>query len=156
VIVLNGRYAGRKAVIVENRDDGTKARPYGYAVVAGVDKYPKKITKSMGKKKIAKKTKIAPFVKAINYNHLMPTRYDLSLAVYTGGNYVGNPITHHRAVFTGTVSMLSSGALSARRTLSRRVRTSTRPSRPSRRCSRPGTILPPYFLSLFSSPLLLG
>jgi large subunit ribosomal protein L27e len=75
VIVLNGRYAGRKAVIVENRDDGTKARPYGYAVVAGVDKYPKKITKSMGKKKIAKKTKISPFVKAINYNHLMPTRY---------------------------------------------------------------------------------
>ncbi len=96
MIVLNGRYAGRKAVIVENRDDGTKARPYGYAVVAGVDKYPKKITKSMGKKKIAKKTKIAPFVKAINYNHLMPTRYDLSLAVYTGGNYVGNPITHQR------------------------------------------------------------
>merc|ERR1711941_265066 len=66
VIVLNGRYAGRKAVIVENRDDGTKARPYGYAVVAGVDKYPKKI-------------KIAPFVKAINYNHLMPTRYGLDV-----------------------------------------------------------------------------
>merc|ERR1712000_695547 len=73
VIVLNGRYAGRKAVIVENRDDGTKARPYGYAVVAGVDKYPKKITKSMGKKKIAN------FVKAINYNHLMPTRYGLDV-----------------------------------------------------------------------------
>jgi hypothetical protein len=45
----------------------------------------------MGKKKIAKKTKIAPFVKAINYNHLMPTRYDPVLGLYNGGNHVGGP-----------------------------------------------------------------
>jgi len=79
VIVLNGRYAGKKAVIVENRDEGTKERPYGYAVIAGIDKYPKKITKTMSKKKIAKKTKVTPFIKAINYNHLMPTRYGLDV-----------------------------------------------------------------------------
>lgn len=29
----------------------------------------------MGAKKVAKKTKVKPFVKVINYNHLMPTRY---------------------------------------------------------------------------------
>lgn len=29
----------------------------------------------MSKKKIEKRTKVKPFVKAINYNHLMPTRY---------------------------------------------------------------------------------
>lgn len=74
VIVTQGRYAGRKAVIVKNFDDGTDARPYGHAVVAGVDKYPLKITKSMSKKKVAKRSKVKPFVKVVNYNHLMPTR----------------------------------------------------------------------------------
>ena len=31
----------------------------------------------MGKKRIAKKSKVKPFIKLINYNHLMPTRYAL-------------------------------------------------------------------------------
>merc|ERR1719230_1522008 len=34
-----------------------------------------KVTKNMSKKKIAKRTRVKPFVKYINYNHLMPTRY---------------------------------------------------------------------------------
>lgn len=75
VIVVQGRYAGRKAVIVKNFDNGTDARPYGHAVVAGVDRNPLKITKSMSKKKVAKRSKVKPFVKVVNYNHLMPTRY---------------------------------------------------------------------------------
>jgi len=29
----------------------------------------------MGKKRIAKRSKVKPFVKIINYNHFMPTRY---------------------------------------------------------------------------------
>lgn len=29
----------------------------------------------MGAKKVAKRTKVKPFVKVVNYNHLMPTRY---------------------------------------------------------------------------------
>ncbi|RUS20942.1 ribosomal protein L27 [Endogone sp. FLAS-F59071] len=74
VIVLQGRYAGRKAVIVKNHDDGTKDRLYGYAVVAGVERYPLKITRSMGQKRITKRSKVKPFIKLVNYNHLMPTR----------------------------------------------------------------------------------
>jgi len=31
----------------------------------------------MGKKRIAKRRKIKPFVKLIKYNHLIPTRYSL-------------------------------------------------------------------------------
>ena len=31
----------------------------------------------MGAKKVEKRTKIKPFVKAINYNHIMPTRYSV-------------------------------------------------------------------------------
>ncbi len=43
VVLLQGRYAGRKAVIVKNFDDGTKERPYGHAIVAGIAKYPRKV-----------------------------------------------------------------------------------------------------------------
>jgi len=79
VIVTSGRYAGRKAVIVQNHDDGSKTRPYGHALVAGVDRYPGRVTKSMGKRKIAKRSRIKPFIKNVNYNHLMPTRYGIDI-----------------------------------------------------------------------------
>merc|ERR1739844_601924 len=79
VLVLSGRYAGRKAVIVKPNDEGTSDKPFGHALIAGVDQYPRKVTKRMGKKKIAKRSKIKPFLKVINYNHLMPTRYSLDM-----------------------------------------------------------------------------
>ncbi|KAI1285557.1 60S ribosomal protein L27 [Halotydeus destructor] len=75
VIILSGKYAGRKAVILRNNDEGTNERAYGHAVVAGMERYPRPITQAMGKRKKAKKNKIKPFVKSYNYNHLMPTRY---------------------------------------------------------------------------------
>lgn len=74
VIVLNGRFAGRKAVIVKSFDDGADTRQYGHCLVAGIARYPQRITASMGKKKIARKSKVKPFVKLVNYNHVMPTR----------------------------------------------------------------------------------
>jgi ribosomal protein L14E/L6E/L27E len=43
VVLLNGRYAGRKAVIVKNFDDGTSGRQYGHALVAGIATYPRKV-----------------------------------------------------------------------------------------------------------------
>ena len=79
VLVLNGRNAGRKAVIIKNQDEGTGDRPYGHALVVGIQRYPKKVTKAMGKKKQSKRSKIKPFVKVYNCNHLMPTRYQLDL-----------------------------------------------------------------------------
>jgi len=74
-LVTRGRYAGRKAVIVKPFDEGTKAHPYGHALIAGIQRYPGKITARMGKKRIAKRSKVKPFLKVVNYNHLMPTRY---------------------------------------------------------------------------------
>jgi len=79
VILLNGRYAGRKAVIVRNYDDGAGNRTYGHALVAGVDRYPLKVTRNMGKKTADKRSRVKPFVKLVNYNHLMPTRYSLDV-----------------------------------------------------------------------------
>ena len=63
VIVLAGRYAGRKAIIVKQNDDGVQDREYGHALVAGIDRYPRKVTKTMSKKKLTKRSKIKPFVK---------------------------------------------------------------------------------------------
>ena len=51
VVVLQGRYAGKKAVIVKNYDEGTSSRPYGHALVCGLATYPRKVTKKMPKKK---------------------------------------------------------------------------------------------------------
>ncbi|GAA5844622.1 hypothetical protein JCM3775_005660 [Rhodotorula graminis] len=78
-LVLSGRYAGRKVVVIRQSDEGTKERPYPHAIVAGVDRYPRKVTKGMGKKRIEKRSKVKPFIKSVNYNHLLPTRYALEL-----------------------------------------------------------------------------
>merc|ERR1712093_38917 len=47
----------------------------GHCLVAGVAKAPLKVTKAHGKKKLQKRTKCKAFVKYVNYNHMMPTRY---------------------------------------------------------------------------------
>ena len=43
VLLLQGRFAGKKAVIVQSSDQGTKERKYGHSLVAGVSKTPKKV-----------------------------------------------------------------------------------------------------------------
>merc|ERR1719163_1666532 len=75
VILTGGRYAGKKGLVVKTFDEGTKARAFGHCLVAGIAKAPLQVTKNMGKKKIEKRTKVKAFVKYINYNHIMPTRY---------------------------------------------------------------------------------
>ena len=77
-IVLAGRQAGKKCVIVNNLDKGTSKKKFPHALVAGVAKAPMKVTKKMGKKRIAKRCAVKPFVKNINYNHILPTRYTVS------------------------------------------------------------------------------
>ena len=79
VIMLSGRYAGKKAIVVKTFDDGTSTRKFPHALVAGVARYPRKVTKSMSKAKLQKKLKIKPFIKAVNLTHLMPTRYQCDL-----------------------------------------------------------------------------
>ena len=47
--------------------------------MAGIERYPSQITRRMSKSRQAKRSKVKPFVKVVNYNHLMPTRYNLEL-----------------------------------------------------------------------------
>ncbi|KAL5478569.1 RPL27B [Sanghuangporus weigelae] len=77
--VLQGRQAGKKVVVIKQNDEGTKERPYPHAIVAGVERYPRKVTRRMGAKKLEKRSKVKPFIKAVNYSHLFPTRYTLEL-----------------------------------------------------------------------------
>jgi hypothetical protein len=49
--------------VIKQLDEGTKERPYPHAIVAGVERYPRKVTKRMGKKTVAKRNKVKPFVK---------------------------------------------------------------------------------------------
>lgn len=83
-IVVRGRYAGKKVVIVKPHDEGTKSHPFPHAIVVGAERNPLKVTKSMDSKKVAKRTKVKPFVKLVNYNHLMPTRYSLDVESFKG------------------------------------------------------------------------
>lgn len=66
-------------MILQNQDSGTNKHSYGHCIVAGIDKSPRKVTKRMDAKKIAKRSQISVFVKVVNYNHLMPTRYTLDV-----------------------------------------------------------------------------
>ena len=42
---------------------------FSHALVAGIDRYPRKVTKKMSKKKVAKRSKIKPFLKVIKRTH---------------------------------------------------------------------------------------
>jgi ribosomal protein L14E/L6E/L27E len=75
VIVLNGRFAGRKGIIVKAFDENQNDRSYGHCLIAGIDRYPLKVTKDMKSKRFNKRSKVKPFVRMVNYNHIMPTRY---------------------------------------------------------------------------------
>jgi large subunit ribosomal protein L27e len=86
-------------VIISPLDNGTKSHPFPHALVAGVERYPQKVTRRMSKNKQAKKSKVKPFVKQVNCTwelgrrdcifgdsvlipadtHIMPTRYTIEL-----------------------------------------------------------------------------
>jgi large subunit ribosomal protein L27e len=66
-------------VIIKPYDDGSKSHPFGHALVAGIERYPLKVTKKHSAKKVSNRTKIKPFIKVVNFNHIMPTRYSLEL-----------------------------------------------------------------------------
>ncbi len=45
--------------------------------MVGIDRYPRKITKAMDAKKQAKRSLMKPFIKNVNFVHMMPTRYQV-------------------------------------------------------------------------------
>jgi large subunit ribosomal protein L27e len=94
VIVLRGKYAGRKAIVVKSTDKVQgSGRNFGRALVAGIDKYPRRTLMKHTKKQISQRLSTTAFVKEINYNHLFPTRYnfDSDLSNIKGMNEASDP-----------------------------------------------------------------
>ena len=91
VVVLNGRNAGSKGIIVKTNYESTKERKYPHCVVVGLSKGPKKPTKRNIAKlqqrikklesskdsidKINALKSFGVFIKAYNMSHLLATRY---------------------------------------------------------------------------------
>lgn len=84
VILLAGRHAGKKAVVVKTFDDGNSDRRFSHCLVAGLARNPRKVTKAMSKKKVEKRSKtMKPFVKYMNVRHVFPTRYVVDIDLKT-------------------------------------------------------------------------
>lgn len=66
-IVLQGRHAGKKVVIIKQVDEGNNERKYPHAIVAGIERYPRKVTRRMGQKKLATRSKVKPFIKVLRF-----------------------------------------------------------------------------------------
>ncbi len=80
VIILSGRHAGKKAVVVKTFDDGNSEKRFSHCLVAGLARGPRKVTRSMSKAKVEKRSKeIKAFVKYVNLRHVFPTRYVVDL-----------------------------------------------------------------------------
>jgi len=101
VLVLAGRFAGRKAIIVKNYDDSTQEKPYGHALVAGVDRYPRKVTNKMSKKKVAKRSKIKAFVKVYSSKILPHSQSNTFLRSAVGVEFI------RLNLFTGGISTVN-------------------------------------------------
>lgn len=75
--MLRGRYAGKKAIIVDVCEPNAE-RPYQHVLVVGLCKAPKLVSPKMTKKTIMRRTKINVFLKYVNVNHILITRYTFS------------------------------------------------------------------------------
>ena len=93
VVVLNGRYAGRKGIIVKSNYESVKDRKYPHCMVVGLSNGPRKPTKKNLARIQAKIKKLESqenssdkikalksfgvFIKTFNMSHLLATRYTL-------------------------------------------------------------------------------
>jgi len=96
VVLLAGRRAGKKAVIVKNFDEGKKTKKFAHALVAGIEKAPLKVNKKMSKKKLARRSKCKPFVKFVNYNHILPTRFMVTGEFSAAGQELKSIVTEEK------------------------------------------------------------
>ena len=81
--MLAGKYAGRKAMVVkihdEKKEELKPGKKFQNCLVVGIRKYPRKVTKRMSKKRVEKYCRVKPFVKYVNMNHMICTRYLINL-----------------------------------------------------------------------------
>jgi large subunit ribosomal protein L27e len=96
VILLAGRRAGKKAVIVKQFDEGKKGKLFSHALVAGVERAPLRVTKRMSKNKIKRRSTLKPFAKIVNYNHILPTRFQVTGEFAQSGHELKTVVTEDK------------------------------------------------------------
>lgn len=96
VILLAGRRAGKKAVIVKQFDDGKKGKTFGHALVAGVERAPLRVCRRMSQKRIKRRSTVKPFAKIVNYNHILPTRFQVTGEFAQGGKELKTIVSEDR------------------------------------------------------------
>jgi len=93
VVVLNGRYAGRKGIIIKSNYESVRDRKYPHCMVVGLSKGPRKPTKrNLAKlqdkikklesskdsnEKLTALKSFGVFIKTYNMTHLLATRYQV-------------------------------------------------------------------------------
>lgn len=95
VVVLNGRYAGKKGIIIRSNYENSKDKKFPHCLVVGLAKSPRRVTKKSLKKaeervkkiesskadaatisaQLGKLKKLGVFIKTYNMSHLLATRY---------------------------------------------------------------------------------
>jgi ribosomal protein L14E/L6E/L27E len=75
VILTAGRFAGKKAIVAKNYEEGTKKLRFPHLTVLGIARNPRTVKRNINKKKFIKKTGVKTFIKSINQNHVIPTRF---------------------------------------------------------------------------------
>ena len=80
VLMTSGRYAGRKAVVVQSSESKSKERKYRHALVAGIKKYPKRVVRGMSKRRILRRSQVGVFLRVVNQKHFFATRYNMDLS----------------------------------------------------------------------------
>ncbi|KAI5181409.1 large subunit ribosomal protein L27e [Nematocida sp. AWRm80] len=78
VVITKGRYAGQKAIIVEEMNVVDKRT---VITVVGMEKTPKPITEDMTDKQKARRSEIKCFIKRMNIRHVLATGYSLENAL---------------------------------------------------------------------------
>jgi len=106
VILLSGRRAGKKAVIVKQFDQGKKGKNFAHALVAGVERAPLKVTKRMTKRRVARRSTLKPFAKIVNYNHILPTRFQVTGEFAQAGHELKTIVTEDKMANKETRSKL--------------------------------------------------
>lgn len=75
VILTAGRFAGQKAIVAKNYEDGTKKHRFPHLLLVGIARNPRTVKRSISKKKFIKRTGVKSFIKVVNQNHVIPTRF---------------------------------------------------------------------------------
>ena len=93
VVISNGRFAGKKGIIIRSNFEQTKTRKYPHCLVLGLSKAPRRVTKkylkkqeeraarfqeNKGKKGLDALKRFGVFTKTYNMNHIIATRYKIT------------------------------------------------------------------------------